>query len=431
VSGSIVSANRENLSDRSNAPAAPIGVRTRAAVAGHWALLVFFFAASVAVVVFVLLPGWLAPGRPPALPAAKSASASAAREAPIAKEPPVSKQAPASAEVPPPVHEQSPALPPDAVEAAQPDRAVDPAKGPTEKPPPRADRNVADQQFAQLMSRGLAHADRAEWPDAERAFRAAAQLRPADRAAADGLARAKEGLERSRVTVLRSEAERSESEERWADALARYRQALRIDPTLEFAKRGGERSERMVQLHAELDAMLADPKRLYSPPVREAGRKTLAAADAVPGGGPRLADARARLDVALRRATTPIVVRLASDEATDVTVYRVGSLGQFKTRDVELVPGAYTVVGSRAGLSLNCAKRSVPTASNGWSSSPLPHFLACCASPCQRHCARPSCANFRRIWSIRTPRPSACSPFCTLMFLRTITSRYFRPHLSG
>jgi hypothetical protein len=32
-----------------------------------------------------------------------------------------------------------------------------------------------------------------------------------------------------------------------------------------------------------------------------------------------------------------------------VTVYRVGPLGQFKTRDVELLPGTYAVVGSRAG----------------------------------------------------------------------------------
>jgi|AP12_2_1047962.scaffolds.fasta_scaffold02544_3 tetratricopeptide (TPR) repeat protein len=224
-----------------------------------------------------------------------------------------------------------------------------PAKAPAEEAPPRAERNVADQQFAQLMSRGLAHADRAEWPDAERAFRAAAQLRPADRAAADGLARAKEGLERSQVAALQNEAQRFESEERWADALAAYRQALRIDPTLEFARLGSERSERMARLHAELDAMLADPKRLYSPRVRDAARKALAAADAVPGGGPRLAEARARLDAALHRATTPIAVHLTSDEVTDVTVYRVGPLGRFQARDLELVPGTYTVVGARAG----------------------------------------------------------------------------------
>jgi len=306
----------------------------------------------VAVVVFVLLPGWLAPVRSPASLPARPVSAPVSAAA-AAKEAPASEQVPVLAKAPAPAQEQTPPRPPDVAEAAPPDRAVAPAKGPAKSPAdeasPRADRNVADQRFAQLMSRGLAHADRAEWPDAERAFRAAAQLRPADRAAADGLARAMEGLERGQVAALRSAARQFESEERWADALAAYRKALRIDSTLEFAKRGSEHSERMARLHAELDAVLADPKRLYSPPVRDAARKVLAAADAVPGGGPRLAEARARLEAALRRATTPIAVRLTSDEATDVTVYRVGPFGRFQARDLELLPGTYTVVGARAG----------------------------------------------------------------------------------
>jgi hypothetical protein len=344
-----VSANRERLSDGGAAPAAPIGVRTRAVIGGHWVVLVLSVAVSVAVVMFVLMPRWLAPGRAPAPSAVKATSAPALEQAPVSAQTPAPGQTPASAKAQMPAPAETHARLPQVPEAAQADRAIEPTKGPAKEALPRTDRNVGDQQFAQLMSRGLAHADRAEWPDAERAFRAAAQLRPADRAAADGLARAMEGLERSQVAALRSEAQRFESEERWADALAAYRQALRIDSTLEFAKRGTERSERMARLHAELDALLADPKRLYSPRVRDVARQALAAAEAAPGEGPRLADARARLDAALRRATTPIVVRLTSDEATDVTVYRVGQLGQFKTRDVELVPGTYVVVGSRAG----------------------------------------------------------------------------------
>ncbi len=94
--------------------------------------------------------------------------------------------------------------------------------------------------------------------------------------------------------------------------------------------------------------LLADPKRLYSPSVREEARTVLAAADAAPSG-PRLAQTRAQLDAALRRAATPIAVRLTSDAATEVTVYRVGSLGRFQAREIELTPGTYTVVGSRSG----------------------------------------------------------------------------------
>lgn len=344
-----MSANRESLSDGGRTPVAPAGVRTRSVIAGHWVLLVLATAVAVAAVVFVLLPRWLAPGRAPAPAAVKAMSAPASEPAPATAQAPAPEQTPASATTPSAAQEETHARPVEAPDAAQPDLANDTIKAPTREAPTRTDRNAADQRFEQLMSRGLAHAERAEWPEAEQAFRAAAQLRPADRAAADGLARAKEGLERSQVAALRSAAQRFESEERWADALAAYRQTLGIDPTLEFAKLGRERSERMARLHAELDAMLADPRRLYSPRVRDVARQALAAADAVPGGGPRLVEARARLAAALHRATTPIAVRFTSDEATDVTVYRVGPLGQFKTRDVELLPGTYAVVGSRAG----------------------------------------------------------------------------------
>jgi len=49
-------------------------------------------------------------------------------------------------------------------------------------------------------------------------------------------------------------------------------------------------------------------------------------------------------------AETPVQVALASDNLTDVTIYRVGRLGTFERKDVDLLPGRYTVVGVRAGF---------------------------------------------------------------------------------
>lgn len=252
---------------------------------------------------------------------------------------------------------------------------LDPAFGPAKEALASIERNVASQRFAQLITRGLAHLDRAEWTDAEQAFRAAARLRPGNRSAADGLARAKEGLERNQLAGLRSEAQQLESAERWSEALAAYRRALAVDPALDFAKRGAERSERMARLHAELDALLADPRRLYSPRVREEARKVLAAGESAPAGGPRLAQIRERLEAALRRATTPIAVRLASDDATEVTVHRVGAFGRFHTRQIALTPGKYTVVGSRAGYKDVWIELTVDP------DSPSPKVLVVCREP--------------------------------------------------
>jgi len=51
----------------------------------------------------------------------------------------------------------------------------------------------------------------------------------------------------------------------------------------------------------------------------------------------------------LDRAAVKITVQLASDNATEVTLHRVGRLGRFLSREVALTPGTYTLVGSRAG----------------------------------------------------------------------------------
>ena len=44
-----------------------------------------------------------------------------------------------------------------------------------------------------------------------------------------------------------------------------------------------------------------------------------------------------------------MAVVLESDEYTDVVIHRVGRLGTFSRRELNLKPGAYTVVGSRDG----------------------------------------------------------------------------------
>jgi hypothetical protein len=102
-------------------------------------------------------------------------------------------------------------------------------------------------------------------------------------------------------------------------------------------------------LDAELQAYLDKPERLYSVGGRDVARHVLERASRVTAPGPRLQSQRARLQTALEQAETPIRVALASDNVTEVQIYRVGKLGLFERKDLELMPGRYTVVGTRAG----------------------------------------------------------------------------------
>ena len=44
-----------------------------------------------------------------------------------------------------------------------------------------------------------------------------------------------------------------------------------------------------------------------------------------------------------------MAVRLTSDGATEVTLYRVGDQGRFTDRQLQLLPGRYIAVGARRG----------------------------------------------------------------------------------
>jgi hypothetical protein len=337
-------------SDAFPPPSAPIGVRSRAVVSGRWVAVALIAAFGLTAAIFFMLPAQVPSGprvappdaAPPSPPRAASPTGDAAetvRQRLLVKEA-ESKKA---------QQELIRAEPLDEVRARPP--AVEPAvKAAKPEPAARADGRLAEQQFDKLMTRGLGQLERSDWPGAEQSFGAALKLRPADRPAADGLARAKEGGQRDALARLQREAQGFESAERWEEALAAYQRAAAIEPGVDFARQGAARAERMIRLHARLDGYLARPERLYSPRVREEAQQFLAALDREAAAtGPRISQERQRLDAALKRATTKVTVLLASDNATEVTLQRVGPLGRFQDREVALTPGTYTLVGSRPG----------------------------------------------------------------------------------
>lgn len=340
-------AKNGSSSEASPPPSVPIGVRTHAVVSGRWVASALIAAIGLAAVIFFLLPTGAPPGRgavspaaPPPPPRAGSPAsdpAESVRQRLLAKEAANNKaqQGPTRAERLDEVRGQV-ARGDVGEKAAKPEQA-------------RADGRLAAQQFEGLMTRGLGQLERSDWPGAEQSFSAALMVRPADRSATDGVARAKEGGQRATLVQLQREAQALESEERWENALAAYQRAAAIDPAVDFARQGAARSARMIQLYVRADGFLASPDRLYSPRVRDEAQQLLAALDREAAAGPRIAQARQLLGAALKRATTRITVRLASDNATEVTLFRVGPLGRFQDREVSLTPGTYTVVGSRPG----------------------------------------------------------------------------------
>ncbi len=203
--------------------------------------------------------------------------------------------------------------------------------------------------FGRAMAEGLAAIEAGDLETARAAFARAAALDPASPEPAAGLARLEAAASRIALAERRSRAASMLAAEEWLAAAAEYRAALEIDPTLTFARQGLERAEARAALSERLDFHLGRPERLATDEVASEVEGLLETARGVADAGPRHAAQVAALEDLVARVRLPVRVSLVSDDRTEVTVYQVGRLGTFDRREIELRPGTYTVVGSRAG----------------------------------------------------------------------------------
>jgi tetratricopeptide (TPR) repeat protein len=213
----------------------------------------------------------------------------------------------------------------------------------------RIEAKFASDAFASTMARGYSALAKADYTGARSAFEAARRVRPN----APEIPTALKQIEQEQRTGVISQklgvAREAEEQERWADALKEYRAVAELDSTVAAAQEGIARTTPRSALNEQLELYLTQPERLFSQPVRAAARDTLARAASIPNPGSMLQKQMASLKDWIARADVPVSVALQSDNITQVTIYRVGQLGTFAERSLDLVPGSYTVVGTRPG----------------------------------------------------------------------------------
>jgi tetratricopeptide (TPR) repeat protein len=140
-----------------------------------------------------------------------------------------------------------------------------------------------------------------------------------------------------------------ETRERWADALAAYNAVLKIDASVEFARAGKARVTPHVELARRLQGLIDQPDRLSSPAVRTETQQLLTTARATTPSGPVLRSQISRLELLIPQYERPVRVVVESDSQTTLSLSGVGALGSFARRELELLPGKYTLTGTRDG----------------------------------------------------------------------------------
>ena len=227
----------------------------------------------------------------------------------------------------------------------------------------RIDAGRAASEFERAMAQGLAALAAGRPTEARSAFNRALALRPGDAGARSGLEQLDGDERRLRLSGLQTNAERLVAAERWSDAADQYRALLGVDATLEAAKAGLATTEARAALNQRLEQQLANGERFHDDTVVAAAQTVVRDAEAVPTPGPVLTGQITGLKSLIAAAAQPVPVQIASDNLTSVVIYKVGELGAFATRTVELRPGTYVIVGTRDGY--RDVRRSVRISADG------------------------------------------------------------------
>ncbi len=250
--------------------------------------------------------------------------------------------------------------------------AKDAATAPARSGLDRIGARLADAGYSRAMSEGLIALDEERWADARAALARAAKIRPGAAEISEAMTRLARAERAVAIAGHRATARAHEQSEDWHRATASYEAVLALDPAIAFALDGVARTRERARVADAVQFHLDSPHRLQEPAVLEEAFFLLTEAEQLGPVGPRHRQQLTALARLLAAAAQPVRVWLMSDDETDVTVFQVGRLGSFQRRALDLRPGTYTVVGTRAGYRDVRRKLIVPPGE-----SPRPFVVRC------------------------------------------------------
>jgi len=208
---------------------------------------------------------------------------------------------------------------------------------------------IKEARFQQLVSEGLAAFHNNDYRVARRKLINAKSLKPNSPEVLDALSQVDQAMRLARIDKLQQQALAAEQTEDWQRALKSYQAVLDVDRNVQFAGRGKTRAAGQIRIAKRLDFFLAQPDTLESDSQLKNAVLLLSEAREIEPRGPKLANRILQLQRLVEIAQAPVKITIESDNLTQVAVYKVGKLGRFDVRELELRPGTYTVVGARDG----------------------------------------------------------------------------------
>ena len=124
---------------------------------------------------------------------------------------------------------------------------------------------------------------------------------------------------------------------------------MKIDKNVQFAVQGKERSLEQIQIDKRVGFFLQNPSVLDSDRQLDNAVLLVREVEIIEPKGPRRTAELEQLRQLVTSAQTPVKLIIESDSLTEVVIYKIGKLGRFDVRELDVRPGTYTVVGERDG----------------------------------------------------------------------------------
>jgi tetratricopeptide (TPR) repeat protein len=213
----------------------------------------------------------------------------------------------------------------------------------------RVENQIATDQYTQFMSTGLAALHSNDLKRAREMLLKAKAFQPDAPAVLDALNQLQQAELLARINALLRQAQAAETAQDWNRALKAYQSVLQLDSTVRSAVEGRRRTQDRIHLFKRLEYYLDHPRLLEADEQLQNALALKTQINAMTLTSPRSLDKIKRFEQLLIQAQTRVTVVIQSDDLTEVSVYKVGKLGHFMQRRLDLRPGTYTVVGSRNG----------------------------------------------------------------------------------
>lgn len=224
--------------------------------------------------------------------------------------------------------------------------AIDPATPTVKNALADLSQEATNADFQDQLSRGFAALEKGRYSTATAAFNAALKIKPGNAVANGGLQQIAQETEVRGLRSLENTARAAIAAEDWDAAVSAFNSALETDKNLEFAQSGRRDALERQKIARGMNIIINKADNLSDNKRMAQARDLLAQADSMSSAGPKWDAAKNEAKALIVAYSQPVAVQLTSDNATEVTVYKVGRLGTFRTHNLSLRPGAYTIVGT-------------------------------------------------------------------------------------